>query len=294
MAILLSEVIKLTIFALLALKQHTAVPDLSPSRSSWTTLSSSHKDAIIPAVLYTSATFLQSIGAYNLDLLPYLMLSQTKVIITPILGAILLNQRFTRAQWLCFILVSVGVILVQSSPTRNTPTSSSASNTQQTQILGAGCMLLSGFCVALAGILIEKMLQTSKMSFMVRNAQLAWYSCLAAALFYLWRSQPGPGPVDPLHGFNLLVWGFTLLQATGGFIVAWCVALTSTVVKNHAQVGGFVLASMEPLLSQGHINLQHLCGVAISVGALFEYARQRSKMGQITHRHSAEKDDTMV
>ncbi|KAL3483609.1 nucleotide-sugar transporter-domain-containing protein [Aspergillus germanicus] len=258
--IILSEVIKLNFFTLFAIEQHTPLPDLaSPSsglqRSIWNTLVSGHKDAILPAVLYTFATYLQSIGAYNLDLLPYLMLSQAKVIITPALGVILLNQKFTRAQWLCFILASAGVILVQSAPTESMTPSPSASTRPQNPMLGAGCMLISGFCVALAGVLMEKMLQTTKM-FMVRNSQLAWYSFVSATLFYLWRSRSGRSPVDVFHDFSLLVWSLTLLQATGGFIVAWCVALTSTVVKNHAQVVGFMLASMEPLLSQRHINVQ--------------------------------------
>ncbi|KAL2784668.1 nucleotide-sugar transporter-domain-containing protein [Aspergillus keveii] len=221
------------------------------------------------------------------------MLSQAKVIITPALGVILLNQKFTRAQWLCFILASAGVFLVQSAPTKNTTLAPSASTRPQNPMLGAGCMLVSGFCVALAGVLMEKMLQTTKM-FMVRNAQLACYSFVSATLFYLCRSRSGRSPVDVFHGFSLLVWSFTLLQATGGLIVAWCVALTSTVVKNHAQVVGFMLASMEPLLSQRHINIQHLCGVVISVGALFEYARQRSKTTKTVHKHFANKDDTMV
>jgi hypothetical protein len=71
-------------------------------------------------------------------------------------------------------------------------------------------MSVSGFCVALAGILMEKMLQTSQI-FIVHNAQLAWYSCLAATLFYLWRSLSDWRPVDVFHGFSLLVWSFTLL-----------------------------------------------------------------------------------
>jgi UDP-sugar transporter A1/2/3 len=257
--ILVSEVIKLSFFTLFAMIQHTPLSDLaSPSaglqRSIWNTLASGHKDAILPAVLYTFATYLQSIGAYHLDLLRYLMLSQAKVI-TPVLGVILLNQRFTRAQWLCFILASLGVILVQSAPTKNMTLAPSAFTRPRTPMLGAGCMLVSGFCVAPAGVLMEKMLQTSKM-FMVRNAQLAWYSFVSATLFYLCRSRSGRSPVDVFHGFSLLVWSFTLLQATGGLIVAWCVALTSTVVKNHAQVVGFMLASMEPLVSQRHINIQ--------------------------------------
>jgi UDP-sugar transporter A1/2/3 len=132
-------------------------------------------------------------------------------------------------------------------------------------MLGTCSMLLSSLCVAIAGILVEKMLRPSQMQgmsptptvgFMVRNAQLAWYSWLTATLLRLWRSWSGLSPASVFQGFTMLVWSSTLLQATGGFIVSWCVVLTSTVMKNHAQVIGFLIASIEPLLSQRHINLQ--------------------------------------
>ncbi|KAL2820403.1 nucleotide-sugar transporter-domain-containing protein [Aspergillus granulosus] len=257
--IILSEAIKLTVSALCIAKENALLPDLSatgssPRSSTWDILTTDHRDAAVPAVLYTFATYLQSVGAYNLDLLPYLMLSQAKVIITPVLGMFFLNQKFTCGHWVCFIMIIVGVILVQMSPTSTTNNPFPAFVGPQPRMLGVASMLLAGFCVALAGVRTERMLQASKQSFMPRNAQLAWYSCLSACLVYFWQSQLGV--VDFFRGHNSLVWGFTLLQSTGGFIVAWCVALTSTVTKNHAQVVGFLLASTAPLLLQGSVNLQ--------------------------------------
>ncbi|KAL4750114.1 nucleotide-sugar transporter [Aspergillus terricola var. indicus] len=135
------------------------------------------------------------------------MLSQTKVIITPLFGTLFLNQKFTRGHWICFIMVTVGVILVQMAPT-DTPVTPSSRPQRQTQVLGVAAMLLSGFCVALAGVQVEKMLQT-RHAFMARNAQLAWHSFVSASLVYIWRSQPGP--IDYFQGYNSLAWGFILL-----------------------------------------------------------------------------------
>ena len=114
-------------------------------------------------------------------------------------------------------------------------------------------MLLSGICIGLAGVRTEKMLQTPN-SFLSRNAHLAAYGGFFASFVYIWRLRTGL--VGFFNGYSPLVWGSILLQATGGFLVAWSVTLTSTVTKNNAQVVGFLLASMIPFMMQRSINPQ--------------------------------------
>ena len=90
---------------------------------------------------------------------------------------------------------------------------------------------------------------------MVRNAQLAWYSCICATLGLLWRSNLDFK--DFFKGYNEWVWVLVVLQATGGFLVAWCVRMASTVAKNYAQGLGFLTASTIPLFSSARaINYQ--------------------------------------
>lgn len=55
----------------------------------------------------------------------------------------------------------------------------------------------------------------------------------------------------------MLVWIYLALQISGGFLVAWCVQMTSTVTKNYAQGLGFVLAVVVPrLVTNQHISLE--------------------------------------
>jgi Nucleotide-sugar transporter. len=89
---------------------------------------------------------------------------------------------------------------------------------------------------------------------MSRNAQLAWYSSLSAIFGFISKSKPGA--ISFFHGYDHLVWSFALLQAIGGFLVAWCVSLTSTVTKNYAQAVGFLLASTVPFLLQHGFQFQ--------------------------------------
>lgn len=257
-AIVLSEVIKLTVSVPLAFRKTEYSTKISTTSSGsrpsgWAALANGHQEAAIPAGLYTLATFLQSGGAYNLDLLPYLMLSQVKLIITPIFGVMFLKQDFTRGHWVCFLMITAGIILVQSASMNTSKAPSSTPLGPPRPMLGVIYMLTSGFCVALAGVRVERMLQTPK-TFMARNAHLAGYSSLFALLVYFWRSHMGS--VQFFRGYTPLVWGFILLQATGGFLVAWSVALTSTVTKNNAQVVGFLLASMVPLIMHRNANPQ--------------------------------------
>lgn len=257
--IILSEGLKLTISVLfITLRNAPAFPTLSyPAQSTRSTLTAGHQDAILPAILYTTATYLQSVGARNLDLLPYLMLSQAKFITTPIFSMIFLNRRFSGRNWACFFLIILGITMVQTSPaTSSTKDVFQGQFPSRNTNLGLFCMLLSGTIVALASIRVEMMLQASK-PFMSRNAHLAWYSSLSAILGFICKSKQGAVPF--FHGYNHLVWSFVLLQATGGFLVAWCVSLTNTVTKNYAQAVGFLLASTAPFILQQDFHFQVTC-----------------------------------
>lgn len=166
---------------------------------------------------------------------------------------LLLNQKFTRAHWLCFILMVVGHVLVQMASMKAPRFSPSASIQPPHHMLGVMYMLTSGCCVALASVRVERMLQTHQ-AFIYRNAHLAGYSLLSASSIYLWQTHFCL--VSFFRGNNLLVWSLVILQAIGGFLVAWYVSPTSTVTKNNAQVLGFVLASIIPLLAPRSVSLQ--------------------------------------
>lgn len=254
---MLSEALKLTVSAAFFSWTNPGIASSSSNSTSHSLvriLATRHQDAAIPAILYTIATLFQSTGAYNLDLLPYLVLSQSKIIISPIFAVIFIGQKFAFRQWFCFILMAFGIVLVQTgSTTTLTQIDSRGLSAPRSTPIGVVCMLFSGFCVALAGVHVEKMLRTSK-PFMVRSAQLAWYSFICATIGFLWSSKAGFSYF--FRGYDKLVWISVMLQATGGFLVAWCVSLTSTVIKNHAQGLGFLLASTLPLLSSRETNYQ--------------------------------------
>ncbi|KAF4840864.1 UDP-galactose transporter [Colletotrichum siamense] len=202
----------------------------------------------------------------------FVVLSQLKLILTPMFSVVVLRQSLTMLQWLCLFTIAAGVVLVQTTAS---PTATFDLKYGQDIRLGAVSMLISGTCVALAGILMESILK-GPTKFIVRNAQLAAYSCLCAGLSLLTRfattitSPVGSEIASFFKGYHVLVWAFVFLQAAGGFIVAWSVRVSSTVAKNYAQALGFMIASIGPsLLSPHTVSLTNLTGVGfVTAGAL--------------------------
>ncbi|KAK1848672.1 UDP-galactose transporter [Colletotrichum chrysophilum] len=244
----------------------------------------------------------------------FVVLSQLKLILTPIFSVVVLRQSLTMLQWLCLFTIAAGVVLVQ------TTSSSSATfdlkYVQDTR-LGAVSMLISGTCVALAGILMESILKGST-KFIVRNAQLAAYACLCAGLSLLTRfattitSPVGNENASFFKGYHVLVWAFVFLQAAGGFIVAWSVRVSSTVAKNYAQAVGFMIACIGPSFLSPHtvslrvskfcrlycwasntINVQILTGVGFVaagvLGSLSDYRRPTNALPGVDISKDVEK-----
>ncbi|KAF4157818.1 hypothetical protein CNMCM8927_007446 [Aspergillus lentulus] len=270
--ILLSELLKLTV-SLLCITQTAEEP-----KSLVTTLKANHEEATLPALLYTAASFAQSIGASSLDLLPYLALSQTKLILTPFLATLLLNQRFTLQHWTSTLTMTAGIILAQTGANASAESQHrTIANVHPHQLPGVLAMLLSGSCVALGSLYIERSLKraattasiTTTNAFFIRNAQLAAHSLLFALLSFLWKAKCRIDASSFFAGFTGLVWLFVVLQASGGFLVAWCVRVTSSVTKNYAQGMGFAIAVAGPLVVESKdVDPKLLFGVVLVLGAV--------------------------
>lgn len=247
--IILIEISKFTISTIYVMHSDTA-PSLRKTLRG--TLLGASNDTTVSAVLFTAATILQSVGAHYLDLIPYLVLSQLKTLVTPIFARFILNQRYPPRNWIFIAMMALGIVLAQLG------SGSDKSNLKglktQTMVYGAIAMLLAGVCVALGSLCIERTMKRSGLLFLC-NAQLAAYSSSFALIYFCWLTKFSFGQF--FRGFDMLVWIYLALQISGGFLVAWCVQMTSTVTKNYAQGLGFVLAVVVPrLVTNQHINLE--------------------------------------
>ncbi|KAI3538122.1 UDP-galactose transporter [Colletotrichum filicis] len=239
-AVVLSEALKLFISLGGAAWAYNNTEDRSAVASGFLDyVRSGHDNAAIPAFLYTLSATSQSFGAYHLSILPYLMLSQVKLILTPIFSKTLLKQTLHPHQWLCLVIMAAGIVMAKIGPSELSP------------------------CWWLVAVL-----KSSERSFMVRNAQLAAYGCLCALGGFLWQSDFSTKGF--FLGYTTLVWYFVLLQAMGGFLVSWAVRVSSTIAKNYAQSLGFLSASTIPLLSSPHaLSFELYSGIATVLGGVF-------------------------
>ncbi|KAL4820378.1 nucleotide-sugar transporter-domain-containing protein [Aspergillus spinulosporus] len=214
-----------------------------------------HWDAAWPALLYTLATVLQSAGAYNLDLVAYLALSQIKIILAPLFTTIVFKKQYPLRGWLYVFMMMLGIILCQTSAPENLSRRDAAKPVESAALLrGTVSMFLAGICVALGSIFMERAIKRSG-SLLVCNIQLAGYSVLFALLYFTWMTRSGFASL--FSGFNAAVIVYLGLQVLGGFLVAWCVQMSSTVSKNYAQGVGFALAISLPLAwCQEHVKTQ--------------------------------------
>ncbi|KKK19061.1 hypothetical protein ARAM_006078 [Aspergillus rambellii] len=246
--IILVEILKFILSAIYVLYSLSLYPKAeTPSPTFFT----AHKDAAVPALLYTIATILQSVGAYYLDLVPYLVLSQLKVIMAPLFARTILNQRYPLKNWLYVAMMALGIVLAQLGSTAG---NSSATKPLEARAIvhGVASMLLAGVCVALGSIYMEKTIKRSGFLFLC-NAQLAGYSFVFALLYFGWLTQ-----FDFAHffsGFTVPVVIYIGLQVSGGFLVA-CLPL---------------------VLSQHRINIQLLLGVVLVLTSVLASAFSAQK-----------------
>lgn len=247
--IVLIEISKFAISTLCIVQSDTA-PSLKNALHD--TLLGASKDATVSALLFTVATILQSVGAHYLDLIPYLVLSQLKTLLTPLFARFMLNQRYPLKNWVFIAMMALGIVLAQLGS--GSGTSSTKDLKTQAIVRGAIAMLLAGICVALGSLCIERTMKRSGLLFLC-NAQLAAYSSSFALAYFCWLTKFSFRHF--FRGFNTLVWIYLALQISGGFLVARCVQMTSTVTKNYAQGLGFVLAVlMPPLVAHQHISVK--------------------------------------
>lgn len=216
-------------------------------------VSDGHLRSVVPALLYTLAAPCQTIGAYKLDALSFIILSQLKLILTPVFSFFLLGQTLRPTQWACLLVTACGMVQVQPVPASSTP-DHRGEDDHRHAIAGLLAMLVAGTCVALAGVWMESTLKAPS-RFWARNAQLAGYSCVCAGVGLLVRpAGTADGVVEAprdssfFRGYHGLVWLLVILQAVGGFITAWCVRVGGALAKNNAQVLGFMFASAGPLV----------------------------------------------
>lgn len=209
----------------------------------------------VPALLYLVQNTLLYVALSNLSAPLFQVTYQAKLVTTAVVSVVMLNRKYSPKQWLCLVVLSVGVALAVLGEKKDTAT---ASDDRPVQSMGVGlvAVTIACFCSALAGVYFEKVLKTSTndtdgasrapVSMWMRNIQLSFFSIVIAFGQNLTQgnTEDEDAASKPyLHGFNMWVWILVGLQAGGGLLVAAVIKYADNVLKGLATGVSVVVAT---------------------------------------------------
>lgn len=177
---------------------------------------------------------------------------QAKLVTTAVVSAIMLQRKYSLKQWVCLVILSVGVAIVVLGEKQDKKKEEDDDKTVQSLGVGLIAVSIACFSSALAGVYFEKVLKNKvttdngvsrePVSLWMRNMQLAFFSVIIA--FIQGLAQQGEEPKKPyLHGFTCWVWVLVSLQVGGGLLVAAVIKYADNVLKGLATGVSVVVAT---------------------------------------------------
>ena len=153
------------------------------------------KDALkimVPALLYLVQNSLLYVALSNLTAPIFQVTYQGKLVTTAIVSVLMLNRKYTFQQWICLVVLSIGVAIVvlgeSGADKKKTETGP--------QSLTVGLLAVTIACLssALAGVYFEKVVKApgpggekaKPVSVWMRNIQLAFFTICTAMLQGFW------------------------------------------------------------------------------------------------------------
>ncbi|CAG0878857.1 unnamed protein product [Darwinula stevensoni] len=229
----------------------------------------------IPGACYTLQNNLLYVALTNLNAGIYSVTAELKILTTAVFSILLLNRRLKFAHWICLLVLTVGVSLVQySSHEENCldPADCSAKNAQMNQSLGLVSVLVACVMSGFAGTYFERALKhgsNSRLS--VRSMQLGLWSLLFAAFGVGVESCRRSSSL--LAGFAPLTWAVVFIQAVNGVTVAATMKYADNILKCFATAISIILSSFVSFYVLGdlHPSSLFLLGSILVISSTFSY-----------------------
>lgn len=195
---------------------------------------------MVPALLYLVQNSLLYVALSNLTAPIFQVTYQGKLVTTAIVSVIMLNRKYSFQQWICLVILSVGVAIVVLG--ESGADQSEAATGGQSLTLGLTAVTIACLSSALAGVYFEKVVKAPQsggekgppVSVWMRNIQLAFFTICTALMQGFLDGSKEENPKPYFHGFNNLVWVLVFLQAGGGLLVAAVIKYADNVLKGLA------------------------------------------------------------
>ncbi len=185
----------------------------------------------VPATCYTLQNNLLFVAISNLSAAAAQVIYQSKTLSTALFSVMLLRKSFSAAQWVSFVLLGAGVVLVQQQDAL-----SAAAPTGANPVFGAFAALASAALSGFAGVYLEKMFTAGSSSLWVRNVQLCMYTIpLQAATVHI-NDGVAIRRHGLMQGFRPSTWMVVVVQVAGGLLTAIVIKHAGNILKTFATV----------------------------------------------------------
>ena len=259
----------------------------------------------VQALCYTLQNNLWYYALSHLDPVTAAVTSQMKVITTAIASVLMLSRRLSSAQWVAIAVLAAGMVVIQLHDERGSAASStllrhlrfesSSSSVESSRegggappppaptegggvgrrntLGGAGAMLLSTVFSAYAGVYLERLFKTIKLSLWMQSMQLSLFALPVAGAcmgVYDFNALCTGGL---LIGFNGWAWLAVVLNAVGGVAVSMALKYADNILKTFAVGVSIVLNCSFSVLCLGvAFSWKMAAGVLLVVSRYIRYA----------------------
>eukprot|EP00980_Cylindrotheca_fusiformis_P008603 scaffold1830_cov117-Cylindrotheca_fusiformis.AAC.2 len=252
---------------------------------------------MVPALLYLVQNSLLYVALSNLTAPIFQVTYQAKLVTTAAVSVLMLNRKYSFQQWVCLVLLSLGVaIVVLGEKDKKQETTAG----EQSLTVGLLAVTIACFSSALAGVYFEKVVKApagiqSKrppVSVWMRNIQLAFFTIVTASMkdVVSGGKPAGEENLPYFHGFTSWVWVLVCLQAGGGLLVAAVIKYADNVLKGLATGVSVCFATgVSTVLFQTPLSPQFSAGATMILVSVYFFSNplKKGKKSQDTSQEMA-------
>lgn len=249
---------------------------------------------LVPALLYLLQNTLLYVALSNLTAPIFQVTYQAKLVTTAVVSVIMLQRKYSLQQWICLVVISVGVAVVVLGEKGGSSKESEGDevddgSVKQNLFVGLVAVTTACFSSALAGVYFEYVVKKPAASgqsvpapsLWMRNMQLAFFSVCIALGQGLFQSAKASSSETPpngyFHGFTAWVWILVWLQAGGGLLVAAVIKYADNVLKGLATgVSVVVSTALSILLFGTPLTGQFTIGAIMILTAVYGFSNPLS------------------
>ena len=288
-AVLLGEIVKLVLSVTLELG-HWGGLGAGATRAELTKATvGSPRDTLrlgVPALLWTLQNNIIYVALAMLEMVVFQCLYQTKLLLTALLSVVFLQRKLTRVQWFALAMLTAGAVIVEISIDESSGKRTSAA--RRASGLGVAFALGAATISSVAGVYFEHILKgqatTSSTgiapSLWARNVQLC-VSTVPLALLGVFISPP-KSLAEPLAGFDGVMWGLVVLNASGGLLSAVVIKYGDNILKNFVTACSVVAGTFVSIIAfRFHPQARFISGAAMVAVAATLFSMDTSRIARM-------------